>query len=213
MISIKQIRAARGLLNWTQKDLADKAGISREGVKNIENGISNPRKETLLQIQSAFVGHGVDFIAGDGVRMADATVHVLHGEESLMELWDDIYETVIATDRREILIANCSEPTHMSKKITDYLEVHLARLKEAKIKECILCCEGDTNFLAPITAYRWVPKENFCDSPTFIYGDKVAMLIWGPPTKITIIHDSQYAEGIRAMFKFSWERAKLPDVL
>jgi hypothetical protein len=94
----------------------------------------------------------------------------------------------------------------------DHLTMHLKRLKAAHIHEKILCCEGDTNFLGPITAYRWVPKENFCDSPTFIYGGKVAMLIWGPPAKVTIINDVQYAESIRNLFMFSWERARIPEV-
>lgn len=212
MISVKQIRAARGLLNWTQQDLADKASLSREGIKNIENEISTPRKDTIGQIERAFADHGVEFLAGDGVRMHDATIFVLHGEEGIKKLWDDIYETLAVYDLKEVLIANNTEPTRLSNNIVEYLEMHLKRLKEIKAKEKILCCEGDQNFIAPVTSYRWVPKENFCDSPTFIYGGKVAMLIWGPPAKVTIINDPQYAESVRNLFKFSWERARIPEV-
>jgi transcriptional regulator with XRE-family HTH domain len=105
MISIKQIRAARGLLNWTQKDIADKTSLSREAVKNIENGISSPRRETLAVIQKAFEDYGVEFLAADGVRMRDATVHVLYGESGITGLFDDIYETVVSSGKKEILIA------------------------------------------------------------------------------------------------------------
>lgn len=212
MISIKQIRAARGLLNWTQKDIADKAGLSREAIKNIENEISTPRKDTLSVIKAAFESHGVEFLSGEGVRMSDTTIFVLHGEEGIKALWDDIYETLVKEDKKEILIANNTEPLKLGKDIVSYLEMHLKRLKAAKIHERILCCEGDTNFLGPITSYRWVSKENFCDSPTFIYGGKVAMLIWGPPAKVTIINDPQYAESIRNLFKFSWDRARIPEI-
>ena len=212
MISIKQIRAARGLLNWTQKDLGEKAGVSREAIKNIENEISRPRQDTIREIENAFVTHGVEFLPSDGIRISDATAYVLHGEEGIKGLWDDIYETLIKSDNKEVLIANNTEPLKLGKDIVSYLEMHLKRLKAAKIHERILCCEGDTNFLGPITSYRWVPKENFCDSPTFIYGGKVAMLIWGPPAKVTIINDLQYAESIRNLFKFSWDRARIPEV-
>lgn len=212
MISIKQIRAARGLLNWTQKDLGDKAGVSREAIKNIENEISRPRQDTIREIHNAFETHGVEFLPSEGVRISDATVHVLHGEDGIKTLWDDIYETLISHENKEVLIANNTEPVHLGKDIVEYLEMHLKRFKAAKITEKIMCCEGDTNFLGPITAYRWVPKDNFCDSPTFIYGDKVAMLIWGPPAKVTIINDPQYAESIRNLFKFSWDRARIPEV-
>lgn len=212
MITIKQIRAARGLLNWTQKDLGDKAKISREAIKNIENAISMPRKETLVDICNAFEAHGVEFLPNDGLRMADTTVHVLYGEEGIKALWDDIYKTLSASEVKEVLIANNTEPLHMGTEIMSYLEMHLKRLKAAKVVERILCMEGDTNFLGPISCYRWVPKENFCNSPTFIYGGKVAMLIWGPPAKVTIINDGQYAESIRNLFKFSWDRARVPEV-
>jgi len=212
MITIKQIRAARGLLNWTQKDLGNKAGVSREAIKNIENEISRPRKDTIREIQNAFEVHGVEFLSGDGVRISDATVHILHDENGIKGLWDDIYETLVNHNNKEVLIANNTEPMHLGEEITEYLDKHLKRLKAAKITEKIMCCEGDTNFLGPITAYRWIPKDNFCDSPTFIYGDKVAMLIWGPPAKVTIINDPQYAESIRNLFKFSWDRARIPEV-
>jgi transcriptional regulator with XRE-family HTH domain len=213
MISIKQIRAARGLLNWTQKELADKASLSREAIKNIENEISSPRKETLNQIQKAFEDHGIEFLPGEGLRMLDATVFVLRGEDGIKALWDDIYETMITSGSKEILIANNTEPLLLGKNIVEYLDMHLKRLKAAKIHERILCCEGDTNFLGPITSYRWVPKENFCDSPTFIYAGKVAMLVWGPPAKVTIINDPQYAESIRNIFRFSWDRARIPEIV
>lgn len=212
MITIKQIRAARGLLNWTQKDLGNKAGVSREAIKNIENEISRPRQDTIRDIQNAFEIHGVEFLSGDGVRISDATVHILQGDDAIKDLWDDIYETLVGNNNKEVLVANNTEPTHLGKDITEYLKMHLERLKAAKITEKIMCREGDTNFLGPITTYRWIPEDNFCDSPTFIYGNKIAMLIWGPPAKVTIINDAQYAESIRNLFKFSWDRARIPEV-
>jgi len=211
MLSARQIRAARGLLGWNQEELSKKAGIARVSVKNIETGVTTPRRDTLESIYEAFQDYGVEFMPNDGVRMQDATIHVFHGIKGFKLLLDKMYETVIAHSNKEILIANNTEPYDLGKDVMDYLNMHLERINKAGIRERILCCEGDTNFVGPLSSYRWVPKEHFYNSPTFIFGDKVAMLIWGPPTKITLINDPQYAISLRNLFMFAWGHARIPE--
>jgi transcriptional regulator with XRE-family HTH domain len=82
MISGKQIRAARALVGWKQRELAAAAGISEISIKNAERGVVDSRGSTLNAIQHAFDRAGVIFLdAGDtrnggpgvrlkGVRMA-----------------------------------------------------------------------------------------------------------------------------------------------
>lgn len=48
--NIKQLRKARGL---TQKELADKLGVTQSAVGNWEAGIRNPRAADLLNIAEA----------------------------------------------------------------------------------------------------------------------------------------------------------------
>lgn len=48
--NIKQLRKARGL---TQKELADKLGVTQSAVGNWEAGIRNPRASDLLNIAEA----------------------------------------------------------------------------------------------------------------------------------------------------------------
>ncbi len=210
MISTKQIKAARALLDWTQQDLADRAGLNRQSIKNIETSLSRPRKETIADIQTAFEMSGIEFLSGDGVRIADANINVFHGEEGIVALLDDIYETC-AANKTDILIANNEEPTDLNEKLTDYLGKHLKRLEKIGVKERILCKEGDSNFLSPSILYRHIPEKHHSNTPTIVYGDKLAMLIWGPPAKITIISDAQYAQSFRNLFEFTWERAQIPD--
>jgi transcriptional regulator with XRE-family HTH domain len=72
-----QIRAARALLGWRQLDLARASGISEISIKNIERGATDPRRSTLLAIQTALERAGVEFIdqsqpsagGGEGVRL------------------------------------------------------------------------------------------------------------------------------------------------
>ena len=41
MITIGQCRAARGLLDWTQQDLAEACGLSKTAINNFEKGHSD----------------------------------------------------------------------------------------------------------------------------------------------------------------------------
>ena len=67
MIHIAQIRAARGLLKWTQATLAHHAAISAVTLNMIENDAVRPRPATLAAIRRALEQGGVQFIDTDGV--------------------------------------------------------------------------------------------------------------------------------------------------
>lgn len=49
----ERIRERRKSLNWTQEDLADKAGIDRSYVGGVERGIRNLTFTVLCQISEA----------------------------------------------------------------------------------------------------------------------------------------------------------------
>lgn len=74
MITSAQSRAARGLLGWSQQNLADRAGIGIMTVHQLEKEEgSQPRRATLDVVRRAFEAAGVDFIdengGGAGVRL------------------------------------------------------------------------------------------------------------------------------------------------
>ena len=73
MISSAQIRAARGLLKWTQATLAHRAAISIVTLNMIESDRVDPRASTLRSIEAALEKAGVDFIGSEreglGVRL------------------------------------------------------------------------------------------------------------------------------------------------
>lgn len=68
-----QVRAARGLINWTVRDLAEKASVHRNTVSNIETGRYAGSPEAISAIRAALESAGVEFIAenggGAGVRL------------------------------------------------------------------------------------------------------------------------------------------------
>ena len=73
MISPGQCRAARGLLGWSQQELAKIARVGVVTVHQLENGLSQPRRATLEVIRRAFEAAGIEFIdengGGPGVRL------------------------------------------------------------------------------------------------------------------------------------------------
>jgi len=57
-----QIRAARGLLNWSSQELANAAGVSLASIKRIETmGETSVRKWVLSAAVQAFEHNGVRF--------------------------------------------------------------------------------------------------------------------------------------------------------
>lgn len=79
MVTSAQIRAARGLLNWTVRDLADKSGVHRNTVTRIENDTTEGGYSSSA-IQQALEAAGVIFVAengeGPGVRLKKGTANV-----------------------------------------------------------------------------------------------------------------------------------------
>lgn len=75
MISIRQVKAARALLAWSQDDLADKSGVSKPTIARLEtvDGQLGGFAETRRKIIAAMETAGVIFIdengEGPGVRL------------------------------------------------------------------------------------------------------------------------------------------------
>jgi transcriptional regulator with XRE-family HTH domain len=72
-VTSAQMRAARGLVNWSVRDLSEKSGVHRNTITNIETGKSGGDVETIAKMRTALESAGVEFIAenggGAGVRL------------------------------------------------------------------------------------------------------------------------------------------------
>ena len=94
-ITTAQIRGARGILNWSQQDLAQRTGISATSIGSIENGQTTPRESTLSTIRKTLETAGIEFIGLEGVRVQTNYVQTLKGAEGFSAFLDDVYNTVI----------------------------------------------------------------------------------------------------------------------
>jgi transcriptional regulator with XRE-family HTH domain len=74
LITSGQIKAARGLIGWTARRLAEKADIGFSTLIRLESaeGVPSSNVKTLSAIKNAFEAVGVEFIgspeSGAGVR-------------------------------------------------------------------------------------------------------------------------------------------------
>src|SRR5688572_31467021 len=67
VVTVEQLRAARGLLGWSQSELASRAGLSLPTVKRVE-GESGLRvsDEARLKLKRALEVGGIEFIEENG---------------------------------------------------------------------------------------------------------------------------------------------------
>jgi transcriptional regulator with XRE-family HTH domain len=67
VVTVEQLRAARGLLGWSQSELAARAGLSLPTVKRLEAGFG-PRvsDEARGKLRRAIETAGIEFIEEDG---------------------------------------------------------------------------------------------------------------------------------------------------
>jgi transcriptional regulator with XRE-family HTH domain len=74
-ITSEQVRAARALLRWEQRDLAEASGVSLPSVKRLETqpGALAAQERTIVELRNALEMAGIEFIAenggGPGVRL------------------------------------------------------------------------------------------------------------------------------------------------
>ena len=75
MISVAQLRAARGLVGWSQSQLAESSGVALSTIKRMESarGPMRSSAENVFKVQQALEDAGVTFIdengGGPGVRL------------------------------------------------------------------------------------------------------------------------------------------------
>ena len=79
LVYAAQIRAGRGLLDWSQGELAERSGVSKQSVTRIENSTMDPRFSTMAALYESFLSAGV-MIAVD----ADGTVRISISREKLL---------------------------------------------------------------------------------------------------------------------------------
>ena len=93
-ITGRQIRAARGLLGLKMEELADKAGLTRITIRQIENETVHPQEKSLAKIYAVFDKLGVEFLPDEGMRIRKQDTRIYSGKAGYRQFLDHVYETL-----------------------------------------------------------------------------------------------------------------------
>ncbi len=171
--------------------------------------VANP--ETILdyieekreRIQAILPG----LIALQQKKKEETHVEVLKGKNVLRIIYKDIFSTMKeknvnmhAMGVDELKFLNTDEIT---------IRQYINKIRKHGLKEKLLSKESAKFFFEGTQSeYRLIPDELFNPNPTHVYGDKVAIIIWGKPMHGIIIRNKEIADANRKYFMMMWKTAK-----
>lgn len=195
-------RAARGLLNWSQAELARRCRMHKQTISNFEADRSTPSKQSLDTMMRIFDIAGVDLLP-QGVKRKEQIYVEVKGQDRLIRLIEDVYENINTGD--EVLIDGAIESI-----TPDFVLEKVQWLRDQGIKMRHLIKEGDRNLRAPLKEYRWIPKQFFTNQPIFIYGENSAIFS-NTEENIIIFRDKNLTNYFCNIFNERWTMYKQPD--
>lgn len=202
-LKIKSERLAAGL---TQEGLAQKADIPYTTIIKVESGaIKNPSIKVISNVARAL------FVNVEDITDANQSITTYEEKDSVANVLDDVYKT-LKDHGGEVYISGIDERKFIDAD-KEAITAHIRRLAKAGIGERLLAKEGDSFFFAgKQSIYRWVPENLFNPTPIYVYGNKVAMIVWKPRPQVISITNAALADAYRKQFLFIWERAKVPPI-
>lgn len=216
MISGRQIRAARALLDWDAEDLAVKAGLSRDTIFNIEKNTVQAREKTTERIIQTFASYDIEFLPDDGVKRRSDSITKLEGFNDFKFYMDQVYEACLKPfswdETKPVCVCNLDNSL-FRKHLKDYYPIHSERLKKIKgLKIKSLAAEEDREDSASGASYleyRYLKELKDVVAPFYVFGDKFALLDFDVPNppKILLIHSSSLAQSYRDQFNIMWKNA------
>ncbi len=210
-VNARQIKAARALLDWSQKDLAEASGLSISTIRNIEAGFISPRDKTMGSIISILEDANIEFTIPDGVRLKDQNVAVIEGTDCFVQLVEEIYHAM-SERGGEIRFMNGD-----GSRMNEVEWASLIKLRKAGLRFRILVREGDTDLQLPLSEYRWVPSTYFHYNVVAIYSDRVAISVYGKNTqkdmyKVVVIRSAALSISMKGAFDFMWDNCRQPSM-
>lgn len=206
-ITTAQIRGARGILNWSQQDLAQRTGISATSIGAIENGQTTPRESTLEKIKSTLEDFEIEFIEG-GIRKRQKMLQVIEGDDCYVKVLDLAYLTLSKSNgKKEILFSGADErrsPTYIIEKFRFLLRNNIQMRSLIK--------SNDTYIMGNLENYRWLTDDLFLDTDVKVIFDNyvVYFMSWKEIKKAIVINDENIANENRRTFEYIWEKSPAP---
>jgi len=205
-LSFQQVRAARALVGLTLQEVAQLAGVSKNGLSDLEQGKVNPRLQTLAKLRRVFESHGVEFIESDGVRLRSDVFRVTsyEGKKSFIRYFQDLVLFMKQTGEKAL---HHSDDATFSKYCPDEFFWYYSQMEKNGLKERLLIPDNKVFRYPPyhITDCRLCPRDAFGTVGYSVYGSKFAIYV---PDRMVVIENKQIADTYRRQFEFDWKHSK-----
>lgn len=137
----------------------------------------------------------------------ETDVEVIKGKMVIRTIYNDIIKSL--KEQGGEMLAMGIEETKFIEFDDIAIKQYINRMKKLKLKERLLAREtAEIFYEGPQSEYRLLPDELFNPNPTHIYGDKIAIIVWGNPVFGIIIRSRQIADANRKYFQILWKIAK-----
>ena len=214
MITGKQIRAGRVLLEWDAKDLASKSGLSLDTIFKIENGVTQARGASIDKIVQAFAAGGVEFSDNQGVRMKSSGVDVYEGPGRFGDFYDFLYDHL--KDNGGDVCLSIVDERLLSKYRKDPAK-HYERMQDLSDRGVIKSFRilaNKSNFANtyPYNQYKWQTDSVISPTAYYTFGDCLALISFEhkPAPYVVVLKSAPIANSYRKAFDLAWAAAKEP---
>lgn len=207
MITSAQIRSARGLLDWSQNDLATHACIGVSTVHNIEHNISVLSDDMEKRIITTFERAGVVFIGDKGVSFGEPSLKTIFGVDNLADVLKDV-EKYVLLERGIIRIYGVDEIRFRHALGLEFADDYVKKISMLPNTDYrIITSSKYPEHRVSYAKYRLLSDEFFSATPTYIYGHKVAFILW-QSDQIIVIENRELAYSLAKQFDYLWEQIK-----
>jgi hypothetical protein len=208
-ISDTQARAARSILKLEANTVAKTTGISIAPFYKFEAEGRGISKEKIAILQKFYESQGIEFLEYDGVRRQPrSAILQLEGHEGFKIFMQDVLN-VAETIGGDICVSGVDE-RDFEKWQSDFAQSYLSRMAEIQklnpFQFYILIRENDNYFTASAYAqYRHIREDLFVSAPFYVYGDRLAMILFEEENvSIYIIKNQRLADAQRKQFNIVW---------
>jgi transcriptional regulator with XRE-family HTH domain len=211
-ITSSQLRAARGLLDWSCAQLAELSGVSEPTIHRIETGAVQPHEKSIASIIRAFGVHGVEFSENDGLRRRPDGVEIYEGPERFDEFYEFLYEH-LKTHGGEVCLSVTDE--RLLAKYRKDSELHRKRMKdlcERGIIKSFRVLANKSNFSPWYATHKLQPGPALSPTAFYAFGDCLALISFAHPIPpyVVVLQSAPLANSYRQAFDIAWKAAKEP---
>ena len=137
----------------------------------------------------------------------DTKVDVVKGKLVLRIIYNDLFKTLKETQEPMLAMGIDEEKFLEFDRVA--IKQYINNIGKLKLKEKLLSKESaKTFFEGSQSEYRLLPDHLFNPNPTHIYGNKVAIILWGTPMHGIIMESKQVADAYKKYFQILWDMAK-----